>query len=144
MKKVFLTLLVAGIALVSCGKKEAKPAETTPAPAVVETPAPAATPAADETPEHKAFMAVVDKLDAANKCIVCHQVDTKTVGPAYREVAKIYKEKNGNIVKFLKGEAKPIVDPANFAQMQPNLEKTKLLSGEDLATIAAYIRSLEQ
>lgn len=145
MKKVILSLLVVGFAVAfsSCGKKEAKPVET-PAvetPAVVEAPA---APAVEVSAEEKAFLAVVDKLDPANKCIVCHQVETKTVGPAYREVAKIYKEKNGNIVKFLKGEAKPIVDPANFSQMQPNLEKTKLLSGDDLAAIAAYIRSLEQ
>lgn len=140
MKKVLLTLLIAGTALVSCGKKE-KPAET-PAPAPAETPAPA--PVAEKTPEEVAFLAVVEKIDPANKCIVCHQVETKTVGPAYREVAKIYKEKGGNIVKFLKGEADPIVDPANFSQMKPNLEVTKKLSGEDLDAIAKYIRSLEQ
>lgn len=146
MKKVFLSLLVVGFAVSfsACGKKEAKPVETQEAletPATVETPA---APVAEKTAEEVAFLAVVEKLDAANKCIVCHQVEVKTVGPSYREVAKVYKEKGGNIVNFLKGKAQPIVDPAQYELMKPNLEKTKLMSGDDLATIAAYIRSLEQ
>lgn len=146
MKKVILSLFVVGfaIALNSCGKKE-KPVETPAPAAVVETPAPApAAPAVEKSAEEVAFDAVVAKLDAANQCTVCHKPDVKTIGPAYKEVAKIYKEKNGNIVKFLKGEAKPIVDPANFSQMQPNLEATKKLSGDDLAAIAAYIRTLAE
>ena len=141
MKKLFLPLLIIGLAtsLTSCGNKETKTEEVV-AP-VVETPA---APVVEKSAEEVAFLAVVDKLDAANKCIVCHQVEVKTVGPAYRDVAKIYKEKNGNIVNFLKGKAEPIVDPAQYELMKPNLEKTKLLSGDDLAAIAAYIRSLEQ
>ncbi len=140
MKKVFLSLLVVGFAIAfsSCGKKEAKPVET---PAVVETPA---APVVAVTPEETAFLAVVDKIDPANKCTVCHHGTNAGVGPTYTEVAKIYKEKNGNLVNFLKGKAKAIVLPERFAEMQANLEVTKKLSGDDLAAIAAYIRSLEQ
>lgn len=134
MKKVFLSLLVVGFAIAfsSCGKKEAKPVETPAAPVVV------------VTPEETAFLAVVDKIDPANKCTVCHHGTNAGVGPTYTEVAKIYKEKNGNLVNYLNGKAKAIVLPERFAEMQANLEVTKKLSGEDLATIAAYIRSLEQ
>lgn len=141
MKKVILSLLVVVFAIMlnSCGKKE-KPVET---PAVVETPAPAPAPVVEKSAEEIAFDAVVARIDVANQCQVCHQVDIKTIGPSYKEIAKVYKEQNGNIVKFLKGEAKPIVDPANYSQMQPNLEVTKKLPGDDLAAIAAYIRSLE-
>lgn len=145
MKKVILSLVVVGFAVAfsACGKKE-KPAET-PAPEttvttpVAETPA---APAAEVSAEEKAFLAVVDKIDAANKCTVCHHATNAGVGPNYTDVAKKYKETNGNIVKFLKGEAKPIVLPEQYELMKPNLEVTKKLSGDDLAAIAAYIRSL--
>ena len=76
-------------------------------------------------------------------CVACHKDDAKFVGPSYKEVAKVYKEKKGNLVKFLKGGADAIVDPAQFAVMKPNLEITKKMSGDELASIAAYIRSLE-
>lgn len=139
MLSVFVAFLA--ISLASCGKKE-KAAETK---AATETVTPAETaPAADISAEEQAFNAVLEKLDAANKCVVCHQVDVKTIGPSYKEVAKVYKEKGGNIVKFLKEEAEPIVDPAQYELMKPNLQVTKTLSGEDLAALAAYIRSLEE
>lgn len=140
MKKVLFTLFITGTVLVSCGKKE-KPAESpAPAPAEVATPAPVAEVSAEE----KAFLAVVEKIDPANKCIVCHHATNTGVGPSYTDVAKVYKEKNGNLVKFLKGEAEAIVLPERFAEMKGNLEVTKKLSGEDLDAIAKYIRSLEQ
>lgn len=141
MKKLLLVAVLA-VALVSCGKKEKKQEENVDTPAV-EQKAPE-TADANVTPEKKAFDDVVAKLDAANKCVVCHQVDVKTIGPSYKEVAKVYKEKGGNIVQFLKGNAEPIVDPALFDQMKPNLEVTKTLSGDDLAALASYIRSLEE
>lgn len=143
MKKVLLLVAVLAVTLVSCGKKEKKSDVKVDTPAV-EQKAPEAQADANVTPEKKAFDAVVAKLDAANKCVVCHQVDVKTIGPSYKEVAKVYKEKGGNIVQFLKGNAEPIVDPALYDQMKPNLEVTKTLSGDDLAALAAYIRSLEE
>jgi len=85
----------------------------------------------------------VDKIDAANKCSACHKTDAKFVGPSYTEIAAKYKAENGNLVKFLKGQADPIVDPAQFAVMKANLEVTKKLSGDDLAAMAAYIRTFE-
>ncbi|MCC7521969.1 MAG: cytochrome c [Flavobacteriaceae bacterium] len=143
MKKVILSLLVVGFAVAfsSCGKKEAKPVETpVETPAVVEAPA---APAVEVSAEEKAFLAVVDKLDPANKCTVCHHATNAGVGPNYTEVAKIYKEKGGDLTKFLKGNAKAIVLPERFAEMQANLEVTKKLSGDDLKALTDYIRSLE-
>ncbi len=142
MKKLILSVFVIALAVASCGKKE-KPAET-PAPATeVATPAPAA-PVAEVSAEEKAFLAVVDKIDPANKCTVCHHATNAGVGPTYTEVAKIYKEKSGNLVSFLKGNAKAIVLPERFSEMQANLEVTKKLSGDDLNAIANYIRSLDK
>jgi cytochrome c len=92
------------------------------------------------TDQEKAGQALIQ---GKGGCVACHKDDAKFVGPSYKEVAKVYSEKKGNLVKFLKGGADAIVDPPQFAVMKPNLEITKKMSGDELASIAAYIRSLE-
>lgn len=74
-------------------------------------------------------------------CIACHKPDVKLVGPSLQDIAKIYKEKNGDMVSFLKGEAEPIVDPTQYALMKPNLELTKTFSEEELKALEAYVNS---
>lgn len=83
------------------------------------------------------------KLAMTNGCLACHKEHEKSVGPSYEEVAKGYKEKGGNMTKFLKGNADAIIDPAQFAVMQVNLAITKKMSGDDLAALTSYIRSFE-
>lgn len=74
-------------------------------------------------------------------CVACHKPDVKLVGPSLQDIAKIYKDKNGDIVSFLKGEAEPIVDPTQYAVMKPNLELTKTFSEEELKALEAYVYS---
>lgn len=74
-------------------------------------------------------------------CIACHKPDVKLVGPSLQNIAKIYKDKNGDMVTFLKGEAEPIVDPTQYALMKPNLEITKTFSDEELKALEAYVYS---
>lgn len=74
-------------------------------------------------------------------CIACHQPDTKLIGPSLKDIAKIYKEKNGDMVTFLKGEAEPIVDPTQYELMKPNLELTKNFSEEELKALEAFVYS---
>lgn len=80
-------------------------------------------------------------FEGKGNCISCHQVDSKTIGPSIQDIAKIYKEKNGNMVSFLKGENDPIVDPSQFALMQANLTLTKTFSDKELQGLEAYINS---
>lgn len=80
-------------------------------------------------------------FEGKGNCIACHQLDQKMIGPSITEIAKIYKDKNGNMVSFLKGEADAIVDPEQFAVMQANLAITKTFSDEELKAIEAYIYS---
>ncbi len=47
------------------------------------------------------------------------------------------------MVKFLKEEADAIVDPAMFGTMKVNLATTKAMSGEELAALTSYIRSVK-
>jgi len=80
-------------------------------------------------------------FDGKGNCVACHQVDQKVIGPSIQEIAKIYKTKNGNMVGFLKGEGKAIVDPSQFPVMQANLEVTKTFTDEELKGVEAYINS---
>lgn len=127
MKKLAL-IAIAVLALASCKKESkepfGKPAET------------------NETSEVKSPEALGKELfEGKGNCVACHQVDQKVVGPSIQEIAKIYKEKNGNIVGFLKGEGEAIVDPSQFAVMQANLEITKTFTDEELKAVEAYINS---
>jgi cytochrome c len=74
-------------------------------------------------------------------CVACHKPDVKLIGPSLQDIAKIYKEKNGDMVSFLKGEGDAIVDPTQYAVMKPNLELTKTFSDEELKALEAYVYS---
>ena len=80
-------------------------------------------------------------FEGKGNCVACHQVDQKVIGPSIQEIAKIYKDKNGNMVDFLKGESEAIVDPSQFAVMQANLEITKTFTDEELKAVEAYMNS---
>lgn len=74
-------------------------------------------------------------------CVACHKPDVKLVGPSLHDIAKIYKDKNGDMVTFLKGEGEAIVDPTQYALMKPNLEITKTFTDEELKALEAYVYS---
>ncbi|HWR93921.1 MAG TPA: c-type cytochrome [Flavobacterium sp.] len=74
-------------------------------------------------------------------CYSCHLADKKLIGPSAQEIAKIYKEKNGNMVAFLKEEAQPIVDPTQYDIMKTNFSITEEMSDEELEALEAYIYS---
>ena len=80
-------------------------------------------------------------FEGAGNCFACHQPDQKVVGPSIKEIAKIYKDKNGDMVTFLKGNGQPIVDPSQFEVMKTNFAITKAMSDEELKAIEAYIYS---
>ncbi|MEN2402617.1 c-type cytochrome [Flavobacterium sp. MC2016-06] len=80
-------------------------------------------------------------FEGKGNCISCHQTDQKIIGPSLQEIAKIYKDKNGSIVTFLKGNADPIVDPSQFSVMKTNFPVTQAMSDEELKGIESYIKS---
>ena len=80
-------------------------------------------------------------FEGIGNCFACHQPDQKVIGPSIKEIAKIYKDKNGDMVRFLKGNAEPIVDPSQFAVMKTNLPVTQAMSDEELKALEAYIYS---
>lgn len=80
-------------------------------------------------------------FEGRGNCTSCHKVDQQVIGPSIKEIGKIYTDKKGDIVTFLKGNAKPIVDPSQFAVMKTNLPVTQAMSDEELKAIEAYIYS---
>ena len=123
MKKV--ALLVCLIVLISC-KKESEETPGQPNPTEV-----------SQTPEELGKSI----FEGKGNCAACHRMDEKLVGPSVQEIAKIYKAQNGNMVSFLKDEAKPIVDPSQYEVMKANLALTKEMSDEELKGLEAYIYS---
>jgi cytochrome c len=82
-------------------------------------------------------------FDGKGNCFACHKPDQKIIGPSIAEIAKIYKEKNGDIAEFLKGKGEPIVDPSQYEVMKTNFSITKNLSDEELKGLEDYIYSFE-
>ena len=80
-------------------------------------------------------------FEGKGTCSACHQPENKVIGPSLKEISKIYTEKNGNIITFLKGETEPIVDPSQFEVMKANFAITKNMTDEELASLEAYIKS---
>ncbi|MGV8946996.1 MAG: c-type cytochrome [Lutibacter sp.] len=138
MKKSVLLLGLTAMFFVSCGetKKEEvkKEVETT------------AEPAADGVKSSSDYMALGEKLFKDKTCFTCHHPDEKVIGPSIKDINKIYTEKGGNIVAFLKGESPAIVDtdPGQVAIMQANIDGfVKNLTSEELAALAVYMGSIK-
>ncbi len=123
MKKI--ALFVCLMVLISC-KKESEATFVQPNPAEV-----------SQTPEQLGKSI----FEGKGNCAACHRMDEKLVGPSVQEIAKIYKVQNGDLVSFLKDEAKPIVDPSQYEVMKTNLALTKEMSDEELKGLEVYIYS---
>lgn len=134
MKKILLPILLAGIlTIVSCKKDGSEESFGKP----------------ETTTESTETTSEVQKPEDLGKeifngkgaCVACHKPDVKLVGPSLQDIAKIYKDKNGDMVTFLKGEGEPIVDPTQYAVMKANFAITKTFSDEELKALEAYVYS---
>lgn len=88
-----------------------------------------------------------NRLFSEKTCIKCHDVNKHKVGPSIKKIMHIYRQKNGSIVNFLKGDAKPIVDStaSQVAIMQDNINGfIKGLSDEEIKTIATYMMYVDK
>lgn len=123
MKKV--ALLVCLIFVISC-KKESHEAFGQPNPTEL-----------SQTPEQLGKSI----FEGKGNCVACHKINEKLVGPSILDIAKIYKAQNGDIVSFLKEDAKPLVDPSQYEVMKTNFALTKAMSDEELKGLEAYMYS---
>jgi cytochrome c len=94
------------------------------------------------TPVAETPMAIGKTIfEGKGMCITCHKPDVKLVGPSLQDIAKIYKEKNGNMISFLKGEGEALVDPTQYEVMKANFAVTKTFSDEELKGVELYVNS---
>ena len=119
-----LLVLLLFLSLISCKSKEENPTTST-----------------DET---AVKISGQELFEGEGNCIACHKTDQKIIGPSLEEIAKIYKEKDGNIVLFLKEENDPIVDPSQYDIMKTNFAVTKSMSDEKLKALEDYIYSFSK
>jgi cytochrome c len=80
-----------------------------------------------------------EKIFKSKGCAGCHQPENDTVGPSLKKISQVYKEKNGDLVKFLKGEEESIVTPEKAGMMKPLLNPIHSLSDEEFEALADYI-----
>lgn len=128
MKK--LLILASSVMLFSCGNDKkagdfGKPAEVAPV-------AEAAKPSLGE-----------ELFNGKGTCHTCHKPNEKAIGPSLKEIATIYKEKGGDMVAFLKGNAEPIVDPTQYEVMKANFTITKAMTDEELKALEEYYLSFQ-
>lgn len=129
MKKVIIVFAV--LAFISCKKEEKTTIDNS------QTSSEESATSAVQTPEELGKSI----FEGKGNCTSCHQPDQKVIGPSIKEIAKIYKDKNGDIVTFLKGNGEPIVDPSQFDVMKTNFPVTQAMSDEELKAIETYIYS---
>ena len=88
-----------------------------------------------------------NRLFSEKTCITCHDINKEKIGPSVKKIMKVYKEQHGDIVAFLKGKTKPIVDTtvSQVAIMQANIDGfLQNISDEELKTIATYMMHVDQ
>jgi len=88
-----------------------------------------------------------NRLFSEKTCITCHAIDNKKIGPSVVEIMHVYKENNADIVAFLKGNSKPIVDTAasQVAIMQANIDGfLKEITDEELNAISTYMLHVDE
>ncbi|HUH26210.1 MAG TPA: c-type cytochrome [Flavobacterium sp.] len=133
MKKLFVLALIT-VGLTSCGNKETKKGALYPEEIAEKL-----------SPEEQL---VIDgkALFESNKaaCFSCHQPDKKVIGPSIKDIAKIYKEQNGDMFAFLRKKADPIVDPSQYNLMETNFAILKTMSDEEIKSLEAYMMSFNE
>jgi cytochrome c len=91
----------------------------------------------------KTVASIGQKLYSEKGCLVCHQLNTKLVGPSTKNIAAAYSGNKAGLTAYLKGEGEAIVDPSQASLMQPQIAITKALSAEELEALVDYILSIE-
>lgn len=136
MKKILLLFALIAMVLTSCGEDKKKEVQKETETKVEKS--------AEVKQDGGDTITMGEKLFNEKTCITCHQLDTKVIGPSVKDIASMYKEKNGNMVNFLKGTEAAIVDtdPGQVAIMKANLDGfVKDLSDEEIEALVAYMQS---
>lgn len=142
-KHIFITIGLGLLISFSCSSPNKEKTTTTQSEEkVTESPKTEATPPTTQAAAPQAKEASPgEKLFTEKTCVTCHKPDVKLVGPSLKDIAAAYNGDKGKLKSFLKGEAKPIVDPSQESVMHPQIAITKALPADQLDQIADYILS---
>ena len=80
-----------------------------------------------------------EELAKKNACTACHAIDKKLVGPAYKEVAKKYRDDKGAEAKLADKVKKGGVGVWGQVPMPPN----PAVKDEDVKTLVKWVLSLK-
>jgi len=141
MRKLLLIFGVLAFTFASCGDKKKEDVKKDVEPVKEEVKVEETTTDASAKDQQ---LAMGEKLFSEKTCVACHALETKVIGPSIKDIIKIYDDKNGNIVKFLKGNSEAIVDtdPGQVAIMKANLDGfVKDMTPEELQALSAYMRN---
>lgn len=145
-KQIFMTIGIGLIFCFSCNSPNKEKTTTTQSDEKVteapktEAATPQTTPAATTQAKE---VSPGEKLFTEKTCTTCHKPDVKLVGPSLKTIATAYNGNKDGIKAFLKGEAKPIVDPSQESVMHPQIAITKALPADQLDQIVDYILSFK-
>jgi len=87
-----------------------------------------------------------NRLFSEKTCITCHALNSVKKAPSVVDIMHVYKEKNANIVDFLKGKSEPIVDTTaiQVAIMQANIDGfLKKITDVELNAISTYMMHVD-
>jgi len=83
-----------------------------------------------------------EEIFKSKGCIFCHKSGSSSgTIPSLPEVAKAYKGKKEQLIRYFKGEAPPIVDPERAGTMKRQIEKTKALSDSERTALTDFMLS---
>ncbi|MCX7549607.1 c-type cytochrome [Xanthomarina sp. F2636L] len=95
--------------------------------------------------ESKIFLG--NRLFSEKTCITCHAINAERKAPSVVEIMRVYKRNHADIVLFLKGHSKPIVDTtaSQVAIMQANIDGfLKKITDVELNAIATYMMHVDE
>lgn len=83
-----------------------------------------------------------EEIFKSKGCILCHKPggSTGTI-PSLSELAKAYKGKKEQLIRYFMGEAHPIVKPERAGTMKRQIEKTKAMSDSERTALADFMLS---
>jgi len=88
-----------------------------------------------------------NRLFSEKTCITCHAVNSIKKGPSVVDIMQVYKKNNADIVAFLNGKSKPIVDTtaSQVAIMQANIDGfLQEITDVELNAIATYMLHVDE
>jgi len=89
------------------------------------------------------FAANGSQIFQSEGCATCHDATTDRVddglGPSLEMIAEAYKSERDALIRFLKDEGKPRVDPDEFPIMEGQLASIKGLSDDERKALATFL-----